>query len=282
MPIVIPPQSGRPLDQGDILKGVKVAATVAPTWKASFNIEADFVLVVSRPCKAVRAEKIIVAPITTFDLDLITLGQRLDDGSKEKSKEREAPKRPSLDRLRRYLQGIRDGGDVTDSFYLGSLDPTKPGRRYAADLSALFTILLPEGEDHAERRTWVQECRVARLDEAYIRDLHIRLHLTFGRLGFDDHAWYTERDLDDMILAGEAEVVEREKDLKDTQISTSAAEAKGDDASKRAGELKKKQDACDLAKTALRPYLDERARRKSVEAAVQAGADTPPDASETK
>jgi hypothetical protein len=177
MSIVVRPDEASLLSQGDILRKVSFAVTDVEGNLAA-DAKAKYLLVVARPCNAVRAPAVTVAPIVPFPLDLNHLN------------ESKAESGPSLDRMRRILAGIRDGGQFSDSFYLGTLEASN--RRFAAQLSTLSTIQVPVKSE--ERAAWIKERRVWRLHDDFVKDLHLRLFTAFARLGFDDETWFVDAD----------------------------------------------------------------------------------------
>lgn len=246
MPIVVPAPEGSELTQGDILKGIPFCV-MGPDGSANVDPKATHVLVLSRPCKAIRDGGVVVAPVSPAPLDVSALNADPSGG---------------LDRLRRYFASVRDGsmrGEFSDSLYLGEIPPNKT-KRFACDLNTLGTILVPK--EPAERHQWVNERRVARMHEAFLRDLHTRLVLTFTRLGFDDYAWYSDADLSMMITAGEAEVAHCQLELSNARRAIETREAASAMvAAKMQEEVQRKQTNVDAAQRALRPYVEERERR---------------------
>ncbi len=255
MPVVLRPDDGRPLSQGDILRKLSFAVTDAAGQSAT-DTKVAYLLVVSRPCNALRDAAVTVAPVVPFPVDLKALSEAKAEG-------------PSLDRMRRILAGIRDGGQFTDTFYLGPLDEDS-NKRFGAQLGTLSTVQVPLKPE--DRQKWIQEHRVWRLEEEFVRDLHVRLTVTFTRLGFDDYAWFSDADLGVMITAGEAEIAALRAGLAEAEQAVQAKEALNQqvpDQQKKAVETKRA--AVKAADYALRPYLEERARRVQSEGGVPAG-----------
>lgn len=249
MPIVVLPEEDSPLMQGDILRKVPFAITEAD-GSLGVDIIAKFVLVMSRPCKALRDDLIVVAPVVAFPMDFAEVLKEPAGG---------------LDKMRRYLSGQRDGikgGDFSDSLYLGTLEAGSP-KRFAAQLTTLATVKVPPSNNMAERDKWIREHRVSRLDGEFLRDLHTRLVLTYTRLGFDDNSWFSDVDLEMMISAGEAEVT-----LYKTQLLAAQQTIQKDEAANKTpgvaqvNAVKAKATAVTDAETLVQPYLDERARRR--------------------
>src|SRR5262245_55494337 len=97
MPILLPPNPDAPLTQGDVLNQI---TTHIADVDGSPSARADWVIVVSRPCKAIRASTIIVAPIGKRPLQDIR-NDRTFGG------------------IVRFFDGVRDAHGAPDSFYLG-------------------------------------------------------------------------------------------------------------------------------------------------------------------
>lgn len=248
MPIVVRPADGDALTQGDILRGLSFATATADD-KLKADTRAQFLLVVSRPCKSLRDEFVIVAPVVQTKLDLTQLRQQLE-GKGEKV---------TLDRMRRFLAGIRDGAQHPDTFYLGDLEEGS-GKRFGADLSAFSTLQVPS-EDTA-RANWVKQHRVWRLDIEFARDLHVRVFNSVARLGFDDHAWFADPDLEVMITEGQKEIAQLGIALADAQRAVQTKEAAGENVAKGLVEQVEARTR-DLreAEQQLAPYLAEKAKR---------------------
>jgi len=132
MPIVVRCEDSDPLNQGDLLRGVAFPLAGAD-GKLKTDALAKFLLVVSRPCRAIRDETVVVAPVHESKLDLSQVRQKM-------AATRAGEAEPiTLDRMRRFLGGVRDGGQLSDSFYLGNVEEGS-AKRFAADLGTLATI----------------------------------------------------------------------------------------------------------------------------------------------
>jgi hypothetical protein len=251
MAIVVRPDEASPLSQGDILRKVPFAVTDADGNLAAEG-KATYLMVIARPCNALRDAALTVAPIVPFPVDLSVLNESKSESG------------PSLDRMRRILAGIRDGGQFSDTFYLGTLEPSS--KRFAAQLSTLSTIQVPVKPD--ERAAWIKDRRVWRLHEDFVKDLHLRLFVAFARLGFDDYAWFADADLAVMITAGESEVAGLKMALTEAERAVQAKEALNQqvpEAQKKAIETRRV--AVQEAEQRLRPYQEEQARRQPLPAA---------------
>lgn len=246
MPIVVRPTDGDALTQGDILQGLSFATATADD-KLQADARARYLLVISRPCKSLRDAFVTVAPVVQSKLDLAELRHQLE-GKGEKV---------TLDRMRRFLAGIRDGEQRPDSFYLGDLEAGS-SKRFAADLSTFSTLQVPS--DGEGRAAWVKLHRVWRLDIEFARDLHVRVFNSVARLGFDDHAWFADPDLDVMITEGQKELAQLGISLADAQRAVQAKEGETvpkpmlEQVAARERDVKEAQEQ-------LAPYLAEKAKR---------------------
>lgn len=247
MPIVVAPSPNALLSQGDILKGVSF-----PMLDEDGAVKLDrpdnvpYVMVLSRNCNSVRDPTITVAPIVRRGS-----GQSTQDSD---------PKKVTLDTMRRRLLLQAEGGVVQDNFYLGPLDDTNV--RFAAHLGTLACIRVPT--EKTTRQNWIASKRVWSLHMDFIHDLHFRLFATYARLGFDDHSWYPDSDLEQLILAGEGEVAGLQREIIEEELQLSQNEGDGNVVSpKRRESLESKKAKLEEAKKELQPYLDERARRKA-------------------
>lgn len=253
MPVVLPPTKGTPLTQGDILDSLPFA-TANDDGNLSADKRAQYVMVVSRPCKALRDEHVIVAPVHESQIDLGRL-------TAKKGEAADAAPTETLERMRRVLAGIRDGGQFSDSFYLGPIEAGQNGgRRFAADLSALSTQRVPTTN---ARQQWVDERRVASLDQEFARDLHMRLLNTFARLGFDDHRWLSDEDLNVLITSGQQELNGATRAFLDAERAIQQQVADGKTPSGKQKEalesLRRKEGD---VRDSLAPYLSEREARR--------------------
>jgi len=218
MPIVVLPRRGDPLNQGDILKGL-VFPALGVDEKLTTATDAKYLMVVSRPCRAIREKFVVVAAVAVSRLDLSLVKAKMAGKSSDGEP-------PSLDRMRRYLAGIRDGGQSSDDFYLGNLDSGSP-KRYAADLGALATIEVPLESD--ARRVWIDDHRAWALDVEFARDLHARLFNSYARLGFDDHSWFADPDLEVLVTDGRLQVSAAETALAEAKRALQEKQAIGAD-----------------------------------------------------
>lgn len=196
MPIIegVDPDEG--FTQGDIFVAVPLFAT-GEDGTATSQGECDCILL-SRPCKSVRAENLTVCKI--FQLQ-----------------EQKAPKKPpGLKFLKEVITGLRDGQDI-GYFYLGQL-PDRRGR-FAANFAEVYTV----------HRNCLRGNRVGRLTPAFAKDLHLQLFRSFASLGFSDFTWWSDEDLKCLVVAGEAEVKHTEAEIASLGAAVSYAEASGND-----------------------------------------------------
>jgi hypothetical protein len=247
MPIVIRPDMGAPLSQGDILRKVTFALA-NKSGELVADSKATYALVMSRNCNAERDGVVTVAPILPFPVDLKALKEARSDG-------------PSLDKMRRILAGVRDGGHYSDNFYVGPLEDDG-NKRFAAQLGTLCSIQVPT--ETIEREKWLHDHRIWRLQEEFLHDLHTRMFLTFARLGFDDYAWFADVDLSIMITEGEAEVASIQAEVSAAEQAVQAREANNQEVAEAARKtVESKRKALQKAQDALKPYLEERKRRNA-------------------
>lgn len=243
MPIVITPEPGVSLAQGDILKDVAVGITTED-GKLAVDNTCKFVLVVSRNCNAVRDATITVTPVVQ---------QRARPSP-------ETPRKQTLDYMRRTLMGNAEGGVIYDTFYLGTLDGTNA--RYAARLAMLVSIQVPINT--VAREQWIASKRIGRLHIDFIHDLHFRMFATYARLGFDDHTWFPDVDLAMLISAGEKEIADLQGEIASAELAYREQESEGRAPAKQQLEqIEKKKHSLIELKSELEPYRAENQRRVS-------------------
>lgn len=247
MPIVIPVSPEAVLEQGDILSGIAVTWTKPDGITAHVDRQVPFVLVLSRPCNACRDRFISVAPVSVYALDL-TAGPA-----------RQKPENRTLDWMRRKLLMVAEGGTFREEFYLGRL--TAGRERYAARLNQPTTIEVPTEPE--ERKAFILARRVVRLSRDFVHDLHFRQFASLARLGFDDHDWFDDEDLEVMITAGRGELADLERMIVDAAQAIQTIEAAaGKQVPPKQHEAldKMKAEAKDL-RDRLQPYIDVQTRR---------------------
>ena len=255
MPIVVRPVEGDVLTQGDILQGLPFATTAADGTLQQ-DADARFLLVISRPCRSIRDPSVIVARVHEWKLDLPQLRQQIEGSKKAADGEK-----VTLDRMRRFLAGIRDGGQQTDTFYLGDLQPNSQ-HRFAADLGSLSTLRVPT--ESGARAEWIKRHRVGRLDIEFARDLHARVFNAIARLGFDDYGWFADPDLEIMITEGQKELAQLQTALAEARSAVQRKSASNDPVPDPLNnDVKKRESALKAAEDQLAPYLAERDKRKA-------------------
>lgn len=221
MPILLPSDPSRPLDQGDILAGITVsrARLDAPPKIAT----PAYVMVMSRACCATRDEHIIVAPIKSRSLDALNQAN--------------SPKE-----LIAYFKEIRDGEGTPDSFYLGSI-PAGSSTRYVARLDELYGIEVPT--DTIQRAAFINHHRKYQLDPSFVRDLHLRIFRAFSSLGFDDDDWWPDEDLSHIIEVCDAKLIalKAKKTATEEELKSRAVELRvsGEGSSKSPGSAELQQ-----------------------------------------
>jgi hypothetical protein len=152
-------------------------------WTGASSLDkVDTCMVISRPCAAAHKAAMVVVPVRPLNVEL----QMLKD---------------DFNKVLQFLEKkLRDASDMPDRFYLGELPDTNQGF-FAAYLDSLHTIQLPESET---LKTFLQEMRIARLSDSFLRDLHYRIFRSVAQLGFEDHGWFCDRDLELLVSAGDA------------------------------------------------------------------------------
>lgn len=178
MPIIKPIEDPTvSLGQGDILDGIslfstKETMTDGGTWKKA---KTQACLVISRPCIAVRAPLVTVAAIDTY---------KVKPGSFE-----------GFNECWEFYKDVRDGLSTPDQLYIGQI----PGREgaFCARFDLLHTIAVPESE--VDRLAFLKQKRIGRLHPDFRHDLHQRLTRAFASLGFDDHDWFPQKDLETLL-----------------------------------------------------------------------------------
>lgn len=189
MPIVLPADPARPLEQGDVLAGIETFRS--RVGEPPVGKRREFVLVLSRPCNALRDEHVVVAPIEAAQHPDLKVAQTPGE-------------------LVRVFEKIRDSEGRPDGFYLGALDGGGSAR-HVARLDELYTIAVPRSAE--ERGRFLVKHRRFRLDVEYARDLHLRVFRAFASLGFDDVGWWSDEDLDLVVRQGDAWVAAQDREI---------------------------------------------------------------------
>lgn len=219
MPILRIPESTEALQQGDVLKGLRLLAT-GNDWNraggSSEELAAALSIVISRPCVIHNKPQIVIAAI-------------------ESRTENVPAEVQTFDKVKAYLRDLRDGLTRPDRFYLGQI-PGEPPGRYYAKFDSLHTVALPI---EADRTELVHRFRVAALAPEFIRDLHTRLFHAFSNLGFDDIGWYSDNDLKWLIDEGDHAIQSANSAMSELIAKKSAIEAAGTSKPKQLDSLQK-------------------------------------------
>lgn len=243
MPIIQNATDDAPLSQGDIIEGVRLFAT-ANSWSEEGGTGGKYpqkrCLVLSRPCNATHKPNVIVAAVEKYPDNLPREIESFDD-------------------LLGFLTEMRDGDLAPDVFYLGHL-PQLNGR-FCCRLDAIFSIEVPK--DPTERQEFARKRRIATLCPDFRRDLHLRLFRAFASLGFEDHSWMSDDDLELLVSQGKSDKLAVEKQRQEAETAKLSKSAKGETVPKGQTERLDKLDQ-ELAKLTdmVRPYEEELSRRK--------------------
>jgi hypothetical protein len=240
MPIIEVPQPGSPLFQGDILKDINLFLSTdgwAEGGGQSVKSPHRLCLVLSRPCAIEHKETVIVASVEK----LVDKPPRDSDTFKT---------------VLSFLTRLRDGPQSPDVFYLGQI-PGLTGR-FAARLDLVHTIRLPP--DGPERQSFVDARRIAVLNHEFVRDLHVRLFRAVATLGFDDHRWLSDSDLEWLVDSGRAELLKAQSKTQELRAKKSSLQAQGGRFEPK--ELDAAEEAEQALRESLRPYDQEHQRRR--------------------
>lgn len=234
MPIIEPPDEGAAMAQGDVLFQVPLHRTLLSEGEPeSKKSKSPLCLVISRPCNLAHKTDVLVAEIVKFDQSVPRGIERFDQ---------------ALD----FLKTQRDGVGSPDCFYLGEI--LGQDGRFLAKLDALFTIA-------AKDPSHLLKHRVASINPAFQRDLHIRVFNAVASLGFDDVDWLPTSDLVLLKTIGEGELAKLESD----RASELAGQARQEFGSKPFADKKLKEVEASIAKLEgdMKPYLDQLEHRKA-------------------
>lgn len=230
MPIIEFVSSTDPISQGDLFSGMPLFATgnSADSRKTPHKL----CLVLSRPCNAIRASKLVVAAVEKY----------ADNVPRDAD---------SFDRVLDFLESIRDGRKTPDLFYLGQI-PNYTGR-FAARFDSIHTVDVPS--DEADRLQFVEDHRIGRLEMEFARDLHLRILRAFASLGFDDQNWLSDLDLEWLAQQARTDVAKLEAELNEAQTELAKKQAAGKVApEKRVEQLTRKLDSL---RERAQPYIDQ-------------------------
>lgn len=245
MPITESPTPGEPLTQGDILQGIRLFFSkrgAAATWECAEDSKIDLCLVLARQCVVEHKKMLIVAAVDRYPKD--------------------TPNDLDFKDVELFLEDLRAGNKSPDLFYLGQL-PGMQGR-FCARLDSLHTIEIPQIP--AERQTFVDGNRVAKLNMDFVRDLHMRVLGAFGNMGFEDYRWLSDADLKWLVAKGQAEIVKEQEDQK-----TAALARKAEGKPTEVKQTNRDQNVIATLRKRLEPYAKEMARRFPEPPATEAG-----------
>ena len=220
--------------------------TTATETDGGIAEEIGMVLVLSRPCNALRDGKITVARIVARPIPDLTAAETISE-------------------LAAVFQGVRDGEGAPDSFYLGEVVAGTSDRHFAK-LDALYTVKVPL--DVPTRAAFLAKHRRFRLNDEFARDLQLRIFRAFASLGFDDMRWWSDGDLGLIARKGEALRVQLQGELQSAQsavelLNTAGGakrdvKAKAQDAEMAQGRLRKLEEE-------LTPFLEEQRSRAALQ-----------------
>jgi hypothetical protein len=231
MPIVEAVAVDAPLEQGDILNGVPLFTT-GENWGESTPCllpagEYPFALVISRNCICVNKPVLLVAAVARYVKSLPTDAKTTDE-------------------VVEFLTQMRDGDAAPDRFYLGQL-PGDPNNRYCARLDSIHSVQVPRKRLDEE----LKSRRIGRISRDFINNLHRRIFSAVAQMGFDDYAWYSDKDLAWALATATAELTQ-------TQAEFAAVDADKLANLKEHTRLSKK---LEKLKPVQKAFADEQARR---------------------
>ncbi len=223
MPILKQLDADAPLNQGDVLKGLRLYSTGhdwgstdasggSPEWAK----HCVYSMVVSRPCVVYHKPAITVAAISVVKGDVPSIVK-------------------SFAEVRAFLNHLRDGYGRPDRFYLGQIPNADLGRYYA-HLDSFHTVARP---GDAELKAFLASNRVATLTDSFRRDLYLRVLACIANLGFDDYGWLSDRNLQWLLEAGDAELHQKKAGLASEKTKLAEILASGE--SKSASEKKNRE-----------------------------------------
>ncbi len=242
MPILLPAQpDDQPLEQGDVLDDIQTYIADHTSSDPAPLVDEGLVLVISRPCNALRSKRLVVAEIVKRPLAGLKGAETLQD-------------------IKDFFINLRDGDGTPDTFYLGEIEPGPD--RYCAKLDSLRTLQVPHEE--GARHAFIKRHRRFKLNPEFARDLHLRLFKAFASLGFDDDAWWTDADLDLATKKGEALVASLGAAVKELEAELDVLNAAGGskkDLKQNDEQLKAKRAALASAEGELQPFIVEQRKR---------------------
>src|SRR5271156_1518972 len=103
MPILLPAQAeSQPLEQGDVLDGIQTYVADHTSSDPAPIMDEGLVLVISRPCNALRSKRVVVAEVVKRSLAGLKGAETLRE-------------------IKDFFVTVRDGDGTPDTFYLGEL-----------------------------------------------------------------------------------------------------------------------------------------------------------------
>jgi hypothetical protein len=239
MPIVESAVMGDPLNQGDILRGLTLFITQVNGTSAAAT-KFPFCLVVSRPCVVAHKQQVVVVGVKAYSEGV---PNAVD----------------TFDKVVDFMTSARDGVTSPDVFYLGQL-PGEAGR-FCARFDSFHTIEVPAAS--ADRTSYVDKHRVATLNPEFQRALHSRLFGSFANMGFDDHAWPSDTDLEWIVTQGSADIKKLDGEVEQLKATKSSAVAAGKDlASGQVSQLANMEKKLATLQERVAPYEEEMKKRQ--------------------
>jgi hypothetical protein len=195
MPVLESVPAEADLAQGDLLNGLEFHYSTIADGRPAKQNGVWHGLVISRDCAALNRDVVLIAQVQVMTQNPFE-GLRSGDGEAN-----EDAAATFFEDARSMMSSLRDGSLEPDRFYLGGL-AGKPGR-FVAQLDLITPFRVPPND---QLSAWVKEHRLGRLSPDFLRALPVRVHGSIARVGFDDHDWYSNEDLELLVLAGRAAI----------------------------------------------------------------------------